>query len=98
MLFSQSLCLLVCVVWQAYYVPNPSAPLLPVTATSAQVQAYLAAQMLAMYPLYQVRTPPCHAIPFHGREEATQKDTGEPSLTSNRIAMCRMVTYRTCSR
>lgn len=52
------------VVWQAYYVPNPSAPLLPVTATSAQVQAYLAAQMLAMYPLYQVRTPhrhmPCH--------------------------------------
>ena len=60
------------VVWQAYYVPNPSAPLLPVTATSADVQAYLAAQMLAMYPLYQVRTPsqghhttPCHALPCH---------------------------------
>ena len=52
------------VVWQAYYVPNPSAPLLPVTATSAQVQAYLAAQMLAMYPLYQVRTRPPKDTPL----------------------------------
>ena len=37
---------------QAYYVPFPSLGLLSYSATSAQVDAYLEAQLMSLYPLY----------------------------------------------